>query len=293
LNPPNYQLVRVANGAWSVHSTAEDETFHPVVGPVAEAEALYLRQLDLRSRISRSATEFVIWDVGLGAGGNVLTILNATQDIPTNIRILSFDRTIEPLRFALQHREALGYVGGYAAAIEELANNNSARVIEPRRQIHWQLHVGDFPQALACAAETRAWLAPDAILFDAFSPATNPEMWTAPVFANLFRALDPLKPCSMATYSRSTLLRVTLLLAGFYVGVGHATGEKEETTIAANRLDMLEQPLPETWLGRARNSKSAEPLWTPQYRQARISPETLQKLVQHPQFNQPKTPASV
>ena len=60
-------------------------------------------------------------------------------------------------------------------------------------------------------------------------------MWTAPLFTDLFRALDP-RPCAMPTYSRSTMLRVTLLLAGFYVGVGHATGEKEETTIAANTL---------------------------------------------------------
>ena len=53
---------------------------------------------------------------------------------------------------------------------------------------------------------------------------------------DLFRLLDPQKPCAMPTYSRSTMLRVTLLLAGFYVGRGHATGEKEETTIAANSL---------------------------------------------------------
>jgi tRNA U34 5-methylaminomethyl-2-thiouridine-forming methyltransferase MnmC len=65
-------------------------------------------------------------------------------------------------------------------------------------------------------------------MFDAFSPATNPEMWTLPLFTNLFKLLDPERPCAMPTYSRSTLLRTTLLLAGFFVGVGHATGEKEK-----------------------------------------------------------------
>jgi len=88
----------------------------------------------------------------------------------------------------------------------------------------------------------------------------------------------------MPTYSRSTMLRVTLLLAGFYVGIGHATGEKEETTIAANTLDLIDEPLPAAWLRRARLSKSAEPLWEPVYRQARISPETWEKLRRHPQF---------
>src|SRR5271157_2466794 len=93
----NYELVRLANGTYSVHSRAEDETFHPVVGPSAEAEALYLNQLKLRPRMLQCAGEFVIWDVGLGAGGNVLTILRATRDLPCPLRILSFDRTVEPL----------------------------------------------------------------------------------------------------------------------------------------------------------------------------------------------------
>src|SRR5204862_4638705 len=78
---------------------------------------------------------------------------------------------------------------------------------------------------------------PHTIMFDAFSPAKKPAMWTEPVFANLYQLLDPQRPCALPTYSRSTMLRVTLLLAGFHVGVGHATGEKEETTLAANALE--------------------------------------------------------
>ncbi len=109
-------------------------------------------------------------------------------------------------------------------------------------------------------------------------------MWTAPLFSDLFHALDPGRPCAMPTYSRSTMMRVTLLLAGFYVGVGHATGEKEETTIAANTLELIGEPLAADWLLRARRSKSAEPMWEPVYRQAHLSPETWEKLRRHPQF---------
>ena len=63
----DYKLVRLANGAYSIHSVAEGETFHPVVGPVAEAQALYVNQLKLRERVRDEPGEFVIWDVGLGA----------------------------------------------------------------------------------------------------------------------------------------------------------------------------------------------------------------------------------
>jgi hypothetical protein len=82
------------------------------------------------------------------------------------------------------------------------------------------------------------------------------------------------------------MLRVTLLLAGFYVGTGHATGHKEETTIAANSLDLVENPLGASWLNRVRRSTSAEPLHGPAYRQAPLTPTSFDQLRLHPQFNQ-------
>jgi tRNA U34 5-methylaminomethyl-2-thiouridine-forming methyltransferase MnmC len=125
---------------------------------------------------------------------------------------------------------------------------------------------------------------PHAILFDPHSPKKNPAMWTAALFADLFRRLDPQRPCALATYTRSTMARVALLLGGFFVGVGHPSGLKEETTVAANRLDLLDEPLDRRWLERAKCSHSAEPLSGPVYRQAPLSPETREKLRRHPQF---------
>jgi len=124
------------------------------------------------------------------------------------------------------------------------------------------------------AEEPELLPAPHAMLFDPFSPAKNPAMWTAAVVHEPLRLLDPARPCALATYSRSTMTRVALLLAGFYVGAGHATGEKEETTIAANTPELIDEPLDRAWLERARRSHSAEPLWEPVYRQARLAPVT-------------------
>ena len=283
----DYQLVQLAGGAHSVHSLAQGETFHPVIGPVAEAEALYVRQLDLPARVRRHAGEFVIWDVGLGAAANALTVLRATREIPCSIRLISFDHTLAPLEFALQHADALGYFGGYETPVQTLVKAHHARFQDAGQSVEWELRLGDFPTLLTHSVThlpTRTLPAPDAILFDAYSPAKNPAMWSAPLFANLFRLLDPQRRCAMPTYSRSTMLRVTLLLAGFFVGAGHATGEKEETTMAANTLDLLTEPLDHKWLRRAQNSTSAEPLRDPVYRQAPLRAETWAKLQQHPQF---------
>ncbi len=278
-----YRLVRLANGVHSLHSVTECETFHPVIGPAAEAEALYVRQLRLRERLAAYAGEFVIWDVGLGAAANALTALRATRDLNCALRIISFDHTNEPLRFAIEYAEALGYLQGYEAPARELAESGRVTFADGAQKTEWELRLGDFPTLLASSV-AEVLPKPHAIFFDPFSPPKNPAMWTLPLFTRLFQLLAPDQPCALPTYSRSTLLRATLLLAGFHVGAGHATGEKEETTIAANTPSLIEEPLGRRWLERARRSHSAEPLHTAHYCQAPLSPKSWEQLQQHPQF---------
>ena len=279
-----YQLVRLNNGICSVRSLADGETFHPVVGPVAEAEVLYVNQLRLRERLRHHAGEFVVWDVGLGAAANALTVLRATRDLACHIRLVSFDHTLEPLEFALRHAADLGYFGGYEDHLKEFLRARRVEFQDGGQSVDWEFHHGDFPAWLSSKKSGRAQAPPHAILFDAFSPARNPAMWTLPLFTHLFQMLDPQRPCALPTYSRSTILRVTLLLAGFFVGVGHATGEKEETTIAANTLELISEPLDARWLARARRSHSAEPITEPVYRIAPLSAESWERLQAHPQF---------
>jgi len=276
-------VVTLANGVASVYSADYDETFHPVIGPVAEAEALYVRQLRLPERVRDCTEEFVIWDVGLGAAANVLTVLRALSTYKRAVNVVSFDCTLEPLQFGLQHGGELGYFDGFEELIQKLLCDYSVAFQHGAARVDWSVHVGDFPKFVD-SAEAEPLPKPHAILFDAFSPATNPAMWTHPLFARVYELLDPARACALPTYSRSTMLRVSLLLAGFYVGVGHATGEKEETTIAANSMTLIDEPLDRKWLERARRSTSAEPLWTPEYRQAKMGETTWERLRQHSQF---------
>jgi tRNA U34 5-methylaminomethyl-2-thiouridine-forming methyltransferase MnmC len=279
-----YRIVKLANGSHSVHSLAHAETFHPVVGPVTEAHALYVTQARLRERLQQPATQpFVIWDVGLGAAANSLTILQAAREISCAVSLISFDHTLAPLEFALAHPEHLEYLAGHQHQLRDLLEHQHVTFQEGDCSVDWHIRLADFPSLLATPAAASI-PKPHLVMFDAFSPAKNPAMWTLPLFTNLFCLLDPSRPCALPTYSRSTLLRVTLLLAGFYVGVGHPTGEKEETTFAANRLELLDTPLDERWLQRAHRSGSAEPLTEALYRQGKLSPATWERLQQHPQF---------
>jgi hypothetical protein len=299
----SYCLVYLRNGACSIRSLAEAETFHPVIGPVMEAEALYVRQLHLPERVRETPGEFVIWDVGLGAAANALTAIRLVRESlkgkPAQLRLVSFDHTSDAAAFALEHGAELGYVAGYESALAELIRNHSVKFSDGLLQVEWTLEPGDFPawlerfvggdalprvQVPQCGIGPTPIPVPHAILFDPYSPKKNPAMWTVPLFADLFRRLDPQRPCALATYTRSTMARVTMLLGGFFAGVGHPSGLKEETTVAANRPDLLDEPLDRRWLKRAKSSHSAEPLGGPGYRQAPLSSETWERLRQHPQF---------
>jgi len=279
--PNDYQLVTLANGQRTLFSASYGEKMHPGPGPQTEADLLYVRQLHICERLAKTSGEFVIWDIGLGAAANAVAVLRATTDVPGLLRLVSFDNTAEPLEFALKNSAALGYVSGYEGPLSDLLRTKTTAFSNGSLKVDWQFHLGDFPAWLGME-DRRAVSPPHAIFYDAFSPAKNPAMWTLPVFQNLYRALDPERPCALTTYSRSTLLRATLLLAGFFVGVGHATGMKEETTIAANTFDLIREPLDDRWLARARRSHSAEPLGQPAYSRAPLSPASA--LLSHPQF---------
>jgi tRNA U34 5-methylaminomethyl-2-thiouridine-forming methyltransferase MnmC len=288
-----YQLVPVSGGALSVRSVADSETFHPGIGPEAEAEALYVRQLRLPERVLRNNIPFVIWDVGFGAAANAVVTIRAlaarTASLQSikEVQLVSFDRTSAAARFALNHAPELGYFRDLENTANDLISTHRASVRLPGLEVHWRLVLGDFPlfvQTHGRSVETTRD-PPDAILFDPHSPAKNPEMWTVELFTDLFRSLDPGRSCVLATFTRSTLARAAMLLGGFYVGAGHASGLKEETTMASNRVEELEQPLDACWLERARRSASAEPLRERQYRRAPLSPYTWQRLCRLSQFS--------
>lgn len=288
-----YQLVQLRNETYSVRSLTDAETFHPGIGPVAEAEALYVRQLRLAERVAESKEEFVLWDVGLGAAANALTAIRLIQgylaelkpqhSTPRSLRLVSFDQTSAAVEFALQHATKLKYPLGFETLLNNLIQKQSAELNDPQLTLNWTLTLADFPEWLAKnSASTLP--APHAILFDPHSPKKNPAMWTAQLFSDLFRRLDPQRPCALANFSRSTLARTAMLLGGFFVGRGHASGLKEETTVAANRFELLDEPLDRVWLERARRSQSAEPLHDAIHRQLPLSDETREKLQRHPQF---------
>jgi tRNA U34 5-methylaminomethyl-2-thiouridine-forming methyltransferase MnmC len=277
----DFHIVALANGECSVGSRTVGEVMHPDVGPRVEAANLYVEQPRLRERIAAAKKTFVIWDVGIGAGANILTALHETSDLAAEVEIVSFDHTNASLRFALEHARELNYFGGLESGVEELLARQSVKLKVGELTVRWQLVIADFPTLLDSNV---VHAAPHAIFHDAWSPKKNPQMWTGALFGELFQVIEPGQDCVLSTYSRATVIRTALLLAGFFVGRGVGIGVKEETTQAATRLELLADPLGVDWLGRAERSHAAEP-FVDSFRQAPLSERSLEGLRGHPQFS--------
>jgi tRNA U34 5-methylaminomethyl-2-thiouridine-forming methyltransferase MnmC len=274
--PSEFEIVTLKTGIKSLRSIERGETFHPVTGPRGEATLLHVEQQRIVAR-SAELSRFVIWDVGLGAAANALTAIEALQDSPAEIEIHSFDRTLSALSFALEHSDDLDYVRGYETALKDLAQGLEVR-IAPR--IRWKLHLGDFRDKLREGVAPT----PHSIFYDPYSPSENPDMWNLEHFKNLRQSLSADAPCILSNYTRSTAVRVSLLLSGFCVGVGCSIGEKAETTLASNEPSLIEHPLDRAWLERVKRSRNSAPLRSEAYGQGPISSEDFEALLLAPQF---------
>ncbi|MBC7693567.1 MAG: hypothetical protein H7222_17510 [Methylotenera sp.] len=286
-----FEIVLLKTGINSLRSLEHGETFHPVTGPRMEANILHVRQQRLveRCEATPASNKFVIWDIGFGAGANVLAAIEALAELSKRdetqnaceIEIHSFDKTTSPIEFALEHQDELEYLSEHEAGLRELLSSGHVP-LGPRAS--WQLHLGDFRELLRENLKVKQWPAPHAILYDPYSPTGNPEMWTLEHFQALRQALSPETPCLLTNYTRSTAMRVTWLLAGFHVGIGCEVGEKAETTIVTNQLALLERPLEKKWLERVRISGNSAPLRADAYSKGQISPEDFGALLECPQF---------
>jgi queuine tRNA-ribosyltransferase len=259
----SHEVVRTRGGALAMRSREAGEVMHPGVGPLAEAEALYVRQSRLVDRLAAAGAPVVLFDVGLGAGSNALAARAVSERAPASaapLELVSFERDLGALGLALEHGAAFGLEGEAAVAARALLDHGS----HTTARTHWRLVHGDLLETLA-----REPAHANVIFWDPFSPRANPALWTIAAFAAVRARAAP--RCTLFTYSASTATRIAMLLAGWAVGVGDAIGEKAETTAAAVNAADLARPLDRAWLGRLARSDVPLPSDAPAGAAARVA----------------------
>jgi hypothetical protein len=267
----DFELVTLRNGARAVRSLSLGEVMHPSVGPWREAQLLYVEQLGLAAALSRPGPPLCVYDVGLGAATNAVAALECARSLGAarqrELKVLSFERDLAPLRLALADPEGFPFLTPWAAAAAQLMGQG----LSGGEGLAWRLYEGDALARLEEPAEQA-----DLVYFDPFSPASNPAFWTLEAFARVRARCSP--GALLATYSAATPTRVSMLLGGFFVGAGAAVGTKQETTVAAVEKEALQRPLDARWLDRWRRSSARAP------HGAQLTAEHERAVLEHPQF---------
>ncbi len=271
------ELVTLANGERAVRDRLTGEVMHSAVGPREEPMQLYVKAARLEERLASAAdSPLVLLDVGLGAGSNA-ALAFALSESRTNgagtrrLQIVSFDRSTAAMELALgEHAQALGFTDAARAAGRALLEHGHAEAAHTS----WRLSLGDLPGTLRALPHDVA----DVVFWDPFSPRANPTLWGVAAFSALRLACRD--GCTVHTYSQATRVRSALLLAGFHVGLGVATGHKETTTIAGVGAPRGAALLDRRWLERL--NRSSAPL--PDDVDPKDALDALARIAAHPQF---------
>jgi len=266
----DFETVVLGSGEVSIRDRRSGEIMHPGLGPRREAELLYVNQTRLAERLTEAAPgPLRVLDVGLGAATNALAVVDCARRVKGRaVQLTSLEQDDGPLRLALSDPTRFPLQATHRALLEALLAER--RVEAP--SLSWRWLDGDALQVLANLDGLQ-----DVICFDPFSPEVNPTLWTIDALARFRRVLAP--GGVLSTYSTSTRTRVTLLLAGFWVGAGAAAAVKKETTVASDGPERLEAPLGSRWLQRWRRSSAPAP-----HGVDALTPALEQAVLAHPQF---------
>ena len=261
------EVVTTRSGARAMRDRGTGELMHPVVGPLVEAEKLYVEASRLEARLAEKVPEaLVLLDVGLGAGSNAIAAWKVSERMPASARrleMISFDHATSALELALsdEHARAFGFDGAALHAARALLSDGRH---ETSRTV-WRLEAGELPSTLARVPERSS----DVVFWDPFSPRATPALWTAAAFTALRRVCRA--GATVHTYSAATATRSALLLAGFIVGVGDATSAGKQTTQAGIDIHALPRPLDRRWLERLARSDAPFPTDAPADALARVA----------------------
>ncbi len=200
-----FQLLRTADGSWTVRHPGFTETYHSVHGARTESVHVFIRN-GLQYLLERSRkTSIDLLEMGLGTGLNAMLTYEHARGKGIEIRYKAVEK------FPLANGEIL---------LEGLPEHE-AQILSRIHQCPWNKPcvLDTFFQLHKIRADFRDFDLPagslDLIYYDAFSPGSQPELWTPELFGRMFAWLRP--GGVWVTYVAKGQVRRDLQAAGFAV----------------------------------------------------------------------------
>jgi tRNA U34 5-methylaminomethyl-2-thiouridine-forming methyltransferase MnmC len=250
---PRFQILVTDDGSRSLQDTVLNESYHSGSGAAAESYVVYLRNSDVIHRLVPSARTRVL-EYGFGTGMNFLMTCALARARRAPLYYESWEYRLLPVEVfsllqlpdAIAAAQQLGWLEECSTHAKDIFEQflefrrslgDSARgefewTVEP--DITLRLMLSD-----ATSIDPKQYTAKfDAVYFDAFSPQTNPDLWTHEVLVVAEEVLVP--GGRLVTYCVNSHVRRLMSDCGFKVtkGPGPPKG-KREVMIAMKESDTM------------------------------------------------------
>jgi len=204
MNASRLQVTK--DGSHTLMSNYENESYHSSYGAIQESTHIFI-EAGLSAYYNQNRGEVKILEIGIGTGLNILlTYL-----------------------WAQEHNVAIEYFGfePYPISNSEVISLNYPQQLNVDREIFYSIHDSDFDRKRLLEnfrltinkTKIEDFQLPvdyfNVILFDAFSPSSQPELWTSSVFESLYISLK--RGGVLTTYSCKGTVKRALKESGFRI----------------------------------------------------------------------------
>lgn len=204
----NHNIVQTEDGSVTLWSKKFDEHCHSLVGAKSETVFNYLEGCNIPAKIQNKELINIL-EVGFGAGIGLQTTfeLMTKQSWPTKLFFCSLELDKELIEWSKQNSCPFLKDGNYHKKDEleyfEIHND----------KFHILILLGDARNTLPKAKQLDLLPLFNAVYQDAFSPKTNPELWTTEWFSQVKNCCS--KDAILSTYSSATITKDSLTEAGW------------------------------------------------------------------------------
>lgn len=223
-----HTMVQSEDGSFTAYSKEFDEHYHSTKDGALQ-ESLQKHVIPALLHVSQK-DEISILDICFGLGFNTLATLYYMKlmGIKKKLTIHSpeFDKELIASLKSFKYPEIFDE---YKELIYALATTGEYK----DEDLHVKLYLGDAREFLLTCNQKF-----DIIYQDAFSPASNPILWTQEYFSDIAKVMK--KDGILTTYSIALPIRIALHVNGFQVYLYHPKGCRSSTLATLGKLDDYE-----------------------------------------------------
>lgn len=198
-----------------------NESYHSFTGAVEEATEKYCKPTKIVELALKG--EFVLLDFAFGMGYNSAMAIAVAKEANPSCKIKVIGIENDPAIVA-KIQEVNPKIPGYSE-YRNLSPKNLKHVCYDGT-VEIEILLGDAKDTIKKISSNSV----DVVFYDSFSPKTQPEMWSAELFKEVFRILK--EKGILATYSCARMVRDNMKEAGLHYDDGPRVGRRGPGTLA-------------------------------------------------------------